>query len=199
MSTSKPLSLNGLVPPVDFPATDFEAVQAKLTPHSVHSAHTHFISAWSAISYRYKAVAEHDQQFTASIGTHGPGAGGPIRYEQERDLFEFFSSGVSVFDAFCFGAFAIGALTGSTDFPIITEKDQRNVNWKNLLEAYIKSFASHPIVSVLDGVDRYCTYSNSKCPEYPDTPCGTGSTVRYQNWFHNDADRAYRQTQFDAR
>lgn len=124
----------------------------KLASQTGHPAHTHFIGAWNAISYRYKAVAEYDQQLTASIVTHGPGAGDPNRYEQERDLFEFFSSGVSVFDAFCFGAFAIGAFASPTHFPLNTDSDERKVNWKSLLQAYNESFATDPITLVLHTV-----------------------------------------------
>lgn len=152
MTSTKALSVNGLVPPTDFPSADFEAVDAKLTPHSGHSAHKHFIGAWNAISYRYMAFAEYDQQFTASVVMHGPGPGHPIRFEQERDLFGFFSSGVSVFDAFCFGTFAIGALTGSTDFCLVSAKDEE-VRWKSLLSAYTKSFATDPVVPMLKRID----------------------------------------------
>jgi hypothetical protein len=153
VNTMRPLTLNGLVPPDDFPAADFEAVQTKLAANDKNPAHKNFVGAWSAISYRYMAVAEYDQQLTASLSTQ-PGAGNPIRYQQERDLFGFFSSGLSVFDAFCFGSFAIGAITGSTDFPFATEKDERNVNWKSLIAAYTKSFGADPIVPVLVGIDR---------------------------------------------
>jgi hypothetical protein len=152
VNTMKPLTLNGLVPPDDFPAADFEAVQIKLATYDKNPAHKNFVGAWSAISYRYMAVAEYDQHLTASFSTQ-PGAGHPIRYQQERDLFGFFRSGLSVFDAFCFGSFAIGAMTGSTDFPFATERDEQKVNFKSLIAAYKKSFATYPIVPVLVGID----------------------------------------------
>jgi hypothetical protein len=153
VSSIKALAVNGLVPPPDFPAADFEAIYTKITPRSSHSAHTRFVGAWNAISYRYKAVTECEVQFTASIVRDGPGPGQPIRYEQERDLFNFFSSGVSVFDAFCFGAFAIGAHTGSTYFQLVTDTDERKVNWKRLIDAYTKSFANDPITPLLNSID----------------------------------------------
>jgi hypothetical protein len=153
VSSIKPLAIHGLVPSPDFPAADFEAIYTKINPRSSHSAHIHFVGAWSAISYRYRAVTEYEAQFTASIVRDGPGPGQPIRYEQERDLFNFFSSGVSVFDAFCFGAFSIGAHTGSTDFQLVTERDQRKVNWKRLIDAYTKSFANDPITPLLNSID----------------------------------------------
>jgi hypothetical protein len=153
VSSTKPLAVNGLVPPQDFPAADFEAIYTKMTPRSSHSAHTRFVSAWSAVSYRYMAVSEYDGWFTASIVSAGPGPGQPIRYEQERDLFNFFSTGVSVFDAFCFGAFAIGAHTGSIDFKLAGDSDERRVDWKRLVSAYTKSFVNDPIISVLISID----------------------------------------------
>ena len=153
MSSIKPLAVNGLVPPPDFPAVDFEAIYTKITPRSSHSAHTRFVGAWNAISYRCKAVTEYDIQFTASIIRAGPAPGQPICYEQDRDLFNFFSSGVSVLDAFCFGAFAIGAHTGSTDFQLVTESDERKVLWSRLLDFYTKSFGNDPITPLLNTID----------------------------------------------
>jgi hypothetical protein len=47
-------------------------------------------------------------------------------------------------------------VTGSTDFPLNTDKDERRVDWKSLLKAYsnYKSFTADPVTSVLDKVDK---------------------------------------------
>jgi hypothetical protein len=118
------LSLNGLTVPDDFPASRFEAVYEKLAPHTGHNAYPKLVGALAAIAIRFKALAEYDQGFTASIKAHGNGPGQPARYEQDRDLFGFFSNGVSIFDAFCFALFSIGALKGFPEFPLTSEEDE---------------------------------------------------------------------------
>lgn len=149
-----PLILNGFVPPSDFPVGDYEAAYARVAGHNSHTGYGHFVGAWSAISYRYGAVAEYDQQLTSSITTHGPGAGHLIRYEQERDLFEFFANGLSVFGALCFGAFAIGAITRATAFPLMTESGERNLIGGRFLKAYGSAFPGDPMEAILDQLDR---------------------------------------------
>ena len=71
---------------------------------------------------------------------------------QERDLFGFFSNAHSVFDAFCFALFAIGALRDSANFRLATDPDERNVTWSKMLRAYGKAFPSDPILSELEKI-----------------------------------------------
>jgi hypothetical protein len=149
VSSIRELAVNGLTPPSDFPVEDFEAIYTRMTPHGAHQAHPRFVGAWRAISYRYMAMIEYDAQFTESITRDGPNPSNQIRYQQERDLFNFFSNGVSIFDAFCFGAFAIGAHTGSTAFRL----PERKVDWERLIKAYTKSFGSDPIIDVLNEIN----------------------------------------------
>jgi hypothetical protein len=81
--------VDGLDVPVDFPTSQFEAVQNTVVAYSGHNHHRLFLYALRAISHRFTAMAEYDTRLTASIRTHGTGPGQPFRYEQERDLFGF--------------------------------------------------------------------------------------------------------------
>lgn len=145
----EPLSINGLVMPIDFPRAAFEAVQKKLDQFSKQREHDHFIGAWSAISYRYHGLVDYDKEFTASIVKHGPGPGQPLRYQQERDLFGFFTNGVSVFDAYCFAMFAVGALLMSRTFSLV---DEWKIDWKSTADAFQKGFPEEAMPGVLDNV-----------------------------------------------
>jgi hypothetical protein len=62
---------------------------------------------------------------------------------------DFFSNGFSVFEAFCFALFAVGALTGSAEFPLATDADERRVEWNSMKQAYGRAFPGDPILSVL--------------------------------------------------
>ena len=150
------LSINGLTVPDDFPADQFEAVYKKLgSTYGQRAEYRVFIiGALNAIAYGFTALAEYDKSFRSSITAHGTGPGQPFRYMQERDLFGFFSNAHSVFDAFCFALFAIGALRDSANFPLATDPDERNVTWSKMLRAYGKAFPSDPILSELEKIFR---------------------------------------------
>src|SRR5262245_56672084 len=114
-----PLSINGLTPPDDFPAERFEALYKKLgDAYAGRHGYDLVFEALNAIAYRFVALAEYDQSFTAWFNAHRDGQ--PFRYHQERDLFGFFSNAYSVFEAFCFTLFAVGALIDPAHFPLST-------------------------------------------------------------------------------
>ena len=148
------LSINGLTVPDDFPADQFEAVYKKLgSTYGQRAEYRVFIiGALNAIAYRFTALTEYDKSFRSLITAYGTGPGQPFRYMQERDLFGFFSNAHSVFDAFCFALFAVGALIDPGNFPLATEADERNVTWSTMLRAYGKAFPSDPILSELEKI-----------------------------------------------
>jgi hypothetical protein len=146
--------------PNDFSVQEFEAVYKKLQAHSQQKHEYDLgIGAMHAISYRFKALAEYDDRFTASIASHGPAPAQPIRYEQERDLFGFFSNAFSVFDTLCFVLFAIGALTGAPNFSLATAKDERNVNWATMKKAYNTSYPSDPILATINTIEADAAFT----------------------------------------
>jgi hypothetical protein len=67
-------------------------------------------------------------------------------------LFGFFGNGYSVFEAFCFALFAVGALIDPAHFLLRTTKDERNVNWCTMREAYCEAFSGDPILTVLKSI-----------------------------------------------
>src|SRR6266511_3942555 len=145
------LSLNQIAVPDDFPADEFEAVHRKLgSAYAERDEYRVFImDALNAIAYRFTAIAEYHESIRSLI--NAPNCQ-PFRYMQERDLFGFYSNAHSVFDAFCFALFAVGALIDSGNFPLATEADERNVTWSTMLRAYGKAFPTDPILSELEKI-----------------------------------------------
>lgn len=141
------LQMNGLTMPADFPAISFEAIYGRLTPLNQRTGHSHFNGAWSAISYRYHGLADYDEQFTSSVRTEGNAPAQPFRYHQERDLFGFFVSAVSIFDAYAFAMHAIGAILMPNNFQLTNE---RKIDWANMSKLYEKHFIGDPILNVLN-------------------------------------------------
>jgi hypothetical protein len=140
--------------PNDFPVREFEAVYTKLLEHS-QQKHEYDLAlgAMHGTSYRFTALAEYDDRFTASIAGDGPAPPQPMRYEQERDLFGFFGNAFSVFDCFCFALFAIGALTGASNFSLVRPNDEKNVSWRTLKDAYNASFPDDPILATINAIE----------------------------------------------
>jgi hypothetical protein len=150
-----PLSVNGLVMPPDFPAQSFQAVQRIIQPFAQtdNELYAHFAGAWNAISYRYLSLVNYGEIFTASLKAHGSSPPAVERYNQERMLFGFFSNGFSVFEAFFYGMFAIGALLEPKRFPLSTSADQQRVTPKRTIEAYANAFAEDPAIARLSGIN----------------------------------------------
>jgi hypothetical protein len=139
---------NGSTVPDDFPASQFETWYQKLgSAYGGLAGYGLIFEAQNAISYRFKALAEYDQSFTASFNAHRDGQ--PFRYHQERDLFGFFSNGYSVFEAFCFALFAVGTLKNPAHFPLTCGKHEQAVRWNKMQQHYLKAFPGDPILNVL--------------------------------------------------
>lgn len=68
---------------------------------------------------------------------HGPGPEAADRYAQERDLFSFASAACSMFNAYIYGVYAIGALHK----PEVFKKLQDGTEWSIKLVATKKSYS----------------------------------------------------------
>jgi hypothetical protein len=156
------LTMNNLEMPIDFPTADVEHVHTKLTPcfHTHRDHYGHFAGAWQALSYRYKAVAEYDELFAAAVIQYGPGPGPEERYMQERVLFGFFSNALSLFDAYCYAIFAIGAIIKPLEFRLSSAADERNVSIKSTLSAYQKSFPGCPLGQAVNALKTDAAYAS---------------------------------------
>jgi hypothetical protein len=148
----KPLSINSLMMPADFPADLFEKIFLASQRHANNPTYGQFIGAWNAVSYRYVSLAEYDECFTSSIQKHGVAPGSAqARYEQERDLFAFSSSAYSVFEAFHYGMFAIGAFIEPKVFVLATPADETKVGVAATHKKYGEAFPSDPILASFKG------------------------------------------------
>jgi hypothetical protein len=137
--------------PSDFPATDYESIQERVTSKfGDQGRHVRFAGGWSAVCYRFIAMAEYDERFTQSIKTSGSAPHDQrVRYEQERDLFGFLSSSCSLVDAFSFGMFAIGALLMPAAFPLTNEQDEEKVTRNQCHNKFSGAFPGDPFLTTL--------------------------------------------------
>jgi len=92
-----------------------------------------FAGGWNSIVYRYLTCYQCNKQFTFCVSKYGGSPKQPIRYFQERELFIFYLSGISVIESFCYSFYAINSIYDSIIFPIDTDEQKRNINIKSLL------------------------------------------------------------------
>lgn len=158
MPKHPPLSTNGLVVPDDFPASEYESIYLKAASHlpKQQEIYEQFGSAWNAVAYRFVAVAEYEAILKVSlVRTNAPP---PERYEQERDLFGFFSSGFSVFEAAFYGIFSLGALIAPAAFPTTTPRDQQRISPSSTAGAIAKAFPGDSLNGVIAAVTGDLAY-----------------------------------------
>jgi hypothetical protein len=143
------LKTNGLVMPVDFPTDHYNDIFERTLPRATESPaiYEQFAGAWNAVAYRFLAMADDEAAFSSLVVHIAPKP--PIRYEQERSLFGFFSNGFSVFEAAFYGVFAGGALLSPSDFPIATSRDQQRISPQSTSSALAKAFPAEPLNTVL--------------------------------------------------
>jgi hypothetical protein len=105
--------------------------------------------AWNAVVYRFMSCAEHDEQFTSSVAKSGASPRQPERYIQDRELFEFFVSGLASFEAFHYALFAIGSIVSPAHFPFASGGDFKRVTTAIVLKTYRTAFPMESLTSSL--------------------------------------------------
>jgi hypothetical protein len=109
--------------PIDFPSAEYEEIRQLFRSHY---AITHrdlrlvFGEAWNALLYRYRAMDEYNKEFTALIKQRSdtPFEVFECRYKQEKALFGFYASAVSVIECFFFSNYIVGAILKPEEFSL---------------------------------------------------------------------------------
>lgn len=146
-----PLLTNiGLQVDASFPAAQYEAVHLRIAAnHNNNPSTPDFREAWNALGYRYYEAQETADQFEQHFNAHGEGPPPLERYQQERLLFDFFSSAVSSLDAFYYGVYALASIAYPSNFPLATEANRRRVNPTNVIADLALHLPGDPAIAPL--------------------------------------------------
>jgi hypothetical protein len=138
---------NQLNPPFDFDDSLRTSILMKVQNQEAKQpdAHKEFIQAWGALQYRFYACSDHDEAFTESFRVHGDAPIQPYRYQQERELFNFFINGLSAIECLCYGFFAIDAMVDKKQFPFKTDGQRRAIKPKTTGERYNAAFPTEAV------------------------------------------------------
>jgi hypothetical protein len=146
--------------PPDFPVAEYESLFKIVEPRARASQDIcgHFAGAWNALAYRFLAVTEYEAALTGSLAKVGTSSAPTERYQQERDLFGFFSNGFSIFEAAFYGLFSLGAFLSAASFPMSSAKDQQRISPSSTAAAMTKAFPGDPLQQVIISVSSDPAY-----------------------------------------
>lgn len=114
----------GFTMPPDFPAKAHDKVHSCLAKHKETNPvqWTSFALGWNGVAYRYRASAEYDEEFTASVAVSTSPAP-EERYRQGKALFGFFVNAVSVIECFFYSANCMASILKPKIFPLSKSGD----------------------------------------------------------------------------
>jgi len=110
--------------PPDFPVEGHDKVHSCLVKYKeTHRVQwSSFGLGWNGVAYRYRALAEYDEKFTASVLlSNSPPP--EERYRQGKALFGFFVNAVSVVECFFYSAHCMASILDPNEFPVSESKD----------------------------------------------------------------------------
>jgi hypothetical protein len=135
--------------PQDFPTAAYEQV-AKLVgeKHAGHADYKLFAGAWNAVRLRFGGMDLDIDQFEESLASYGLGPELPGRIPQERSLYGFFASSVSIFDAAHFALYILGRFISPENFKL----EERKIDRLKTVSTYAKAFPDDAVNDTLKAV-----------------------------------------------
>ncbi len=132
-----------------------------------------FAASWNGVCYRFRACTDHSHMFTEAITAQQDSES---RYIQERELFSFFVSGLSVIESFCFALFALGRMLQPLDFPLLSDEDERKVKPCETSKKYQELFPNDEISQELARLVGVSISSKDKSCK--------GADTQYTEWLN---------------
>ncbi len=117
-----------------------------------HQRRQHFDRAWMAVCYRYRACSECNEEFKALLLNASDlwsewNDDEEQNYKLERCLYEFFVSGLSVFESFAFCLYFLGSAIRLVDFCLVC--NPKRITLEGTIKAFRSAFPSAAITTRL--------------------------------------------------
>jgi hypothetical protein len=147
----------GIQLPVDFPEASYNQIAIYVGPSQPRFAiaYRHYAGAWNAVGFRFKAAAEADDGFSASLSAN---SSVEHRYHQELLLFQFFSNAVAVLDSCAYALHAIGNMLEPLQF-LLTGPSLRAADFRRVVKQFRCDFPSEPVSAALKAMDAHAIAS----------------------------------------
>ena len=148
----------GIAAATFFPSAD--SYEAEIDPQQKR---VHFTWSWQAVRYRYRSCFECNEQFKALLDDEasdwwkGGGSDEELTYKLERCIYQFFTSGLSVFDSFAFCLYFYGNALKPDAFPDVA--NPRNITRSTTAKAFNAAFSDAAITGLLAGLSKDTRFS----------------------------------------
>jgi hypothetical protein len=136
--------------PDDFPVAEIDALHSHLSDYVEDGSKLppewrEWAGGLNGLVYRFRACDEHGGDVTVSLVETSPPQ--PKRYEQERDLYSFYSEGLSAVECFYYGLYFIGTHADPNAFPFNVQR--RAVKPHKVTEQFEAAYSGEKLTSTL--------------------------------------------------
>jgi hypothetical protein len=131
----------GIPMPSDFPTQAYESIShhcQRPAPPNPDASWVQFRLAWHSVVYRFAAMAEHDEGYRKAF----PPTSFINLYNQEKELFGFFVTGLSTLESYAYGTHFLLAIVHPELFPV---NNLRKIEPKFTQERLEKYLGSEPL------------------------------------------------------
>lgn len=152
------LTTVGFMAPPDFPEEAYNEVHSCLNKYKdTHRVQWELFSlGWNGLAYRYRALAEYDEQFTTSVNLSiSPPP--EERYKQGKAFFGFFVNAISVIDCFFFSTYCMASILKPDVFPL-TESSDLEFSRANVASKFRAEFSQDPLLTEMKRCIGHSTY-----------------------------------------
>jgi hypothetical protein len=158
------VSTIGIRMPNDFPVYEYEEMHKLVITRNSNTeidsvVLSQFQGGWNAVAHRFRATADHDQAFTIAINESADSrisTDTALAFEnkhvQERELFGFFVTGLSVLESIAYSVFALCSMVNAQAFPMQTAQDRRRVGLAETEKRLLANFPGEQLTNDF----RYC-------------------------------------------
>lgn len=111
-----------------------------------------FRGGWRSLVYRYLACIKHSDDYIKIYKKDRISPSYFLRYEQERELFNFFTNGLSAIETLGYMLYMICSIDSPKDFKIITEEDLKKIKLHNTVSKLKKFYSVKNITKELENL-----------------------------------------------
>lgn len=150
---TKKLSPNGIIEPKNFPIDSYESIHKEISSKKASdSNYHHFSGSWNALTYRYQSMIDHGEAFKESLKQYGTAPEPSQRYQQEKNLFDFFNSCFSCFESLFYAFYVTGHFISPNDFELSTPRHLQNITPNKTKGLFETTFSSENIINDFDNI-----------------------------------------------
>lgn len=150
---SKKNSILDYLPP-DFPQNKYEKIHTKVLQYkdNFQLQYQQFSGGWRSLVYRYLACIKHSNDYIEFFKKNRTSPSYFLRYEQERELFNFFTNGLSAIETLGYMLYMICSIDNSNDFKVITEEDLKKIKLHKTVSKLKKFYSVKNIAKELENL-----------------------------------------------